>query len=213
MTPEYVNNVRKQLALYDLLLLGGTDMSIDVEQIYRDVRLLLINLTEANESEDTVARRRANIEADRYLMEHKETLLPILVDALSRQIRGVRSIADAPELSEAQVAAARLTEAEDTYESYIKQQQEEAAKKLPPFVRWLQQLTGKIPPPRVQYATDTVIPEAYVGSTIKTKDGRYGIVKFKHDNGLLEVQGSKGLFAVTPIELLVVLTMPPKGDN
>ena len=62
----------------------------DKERMYSEVRILHMQLLEAEESDDTATKRRANIEADRYLMENKSTLLPMLVDALAQQIRGVR---------------------------------------------------------------------------------------------------------------------------
>ena len=180
----------------------------DKEQMYSEIRTLRLQLLEAEESDDTALRRRANIEADRYLMENKSILMPILVDALAQQIRGIRAQEDMHKFIEGYndfVHAARITEAEDMYESNTN----EPIKK--PLLARLFKRFDKAP--EIQYVTQDRQIRAEVGHTVKLSDGRYGLVTVRHPNGLLEIQGSNGLFTALDSDLIIAVAPHPKATR
>jgi len=182
------------------------------EQMYTELRQLYLQLLEAEESDDTATKRRANIDADRYLMENKSTLLPILVDALAQQIRGIRDGYQAQMDMYKFVAgyndfvhAARITEAEDMYEANTK----EPIKK--PLLARLFKRFDKAP--EIQYVTQDKRIRAEVGHTVKLSDGRYGLVTVRHPNGLLEIQGTNGLFTALDSDLIIAVAPHPKATR
>lgn len=182
------------------------------ERMYSEIRTLHLQLLEAEESDDTATKRRANIEADRYLMENKSTLLPIIVDALAQQIRGVRDSYQA-QLDTYNfitgynefVQAARITEAEDMYEANTR----ETIKK--PLLARLFKRFDKAP--EIQYVTQDRQIRADVGHTVKLSDGRYGLVTTRHQNGLLEIHGSNGLFTAFDEDLIIAIAPHPKAKR
>lgn len=171
----------------------------EYEHLYEGIRRLHAQLIESADSDDAQLVRRANIEADRYLMEHKDVLIPLLLKSLESQIRGVRTSYE-QQLNiydDMMYASARITMAEDTYNSEIQQP------KPPLLTRLLKKFNKGMP--AVQYATEDNSVTALPGCTVKLKDGRYGLVMEKHSDGTLEVKGSVGLFMTNDEELAIVL--------
>lgn len=175
----------------------------DKERIYNDVRNLMMQLDEADETEGTTAKRRANIEADRYLMANKSILLPIIADALAQQIRGIRDGYQAQLDTytilckyDNLVQSARLTEAEDMYEANVK-----AQVKKPLLARMFRRFDKA---PQVQYATQDRQITADIDYTVKFTDGRYGLVVARYaDSHKLEVKGPQGFFIADERDLLI----------
>lgn len=183
------------------------------EELYNTVRSLYMQLQDTDKETDQVAWRRAHIEADRYLMANKETLLPIIIDALGQQIRGVRRTS-----AEDLQFADGDSELEEralfvTLEDYLLN----PATWPPPFStkpsflqRVLKGYRSHKHLPMVQTADDGRRITALPRHSVRLKDGRYGVVQVKHDSGLMEIQGPDGLFTATDDELVVSIAPPKK---
>lgn len=58
----------------------------ELTRLRDEAERILTNYTEHKDSEDTTMRRRAHLQADRFLMEHREAVMLLTVQGLNAEV-------------------------------------------------------------------------------------------------------------------------------